>query len=61
MTNEEKIIELEKEIKELSDQLRLTIKLIDRVAAAVNCNSSALLEILSVLKSNNKFDPNARI
>lgn len=61
MTNDEKIIELEKEIKELSDQLRLTIKLIDRVAAAVNCNSSALLEILSVLKSNNKFDPNARI
>lgn len=49
MTNDERIIELEKEIKELSYQLKLTIKLIDRVAAAVNYNSSALLEILATL------------
>lgn len=61
MTNEERIEVLEKEVKMLTEQLKLTINVMSRITTAVNYNSAALIEILKAVKGDDEIDPDARI
>ena len=59
---EERIEELERQVLMLTTQLNLTIKLVSRITTAVNHNSTALLELLDILKGEkDEYDPDIRI